>query len=122
MVLSRRRLLRGFSVATGALIRVGLPPLEAMFNPNGSAYAAESELPSGHKIESRLLFWFNGNGIPERYWIPASTGPDYELTPCLVPLHSLRDHVHVISGLDNPAAKAAGPGNVHHKSMSALVS
>ena len=28
----------------------------------------------------------------------------------------------MISGLDNPAAKVAGPGNVHHKSMSALVS
>ena len=85
MALSRRRLLRGFSLATGALIRVGLPPLEAMFNPSGTAYAAESELPSGQKIESRLLFWFNGNGIPERYFrIPASTGPDYELTPCLV--------------------------------------
>ena len=37
-------------------------------------------------------------------------------------MRSLRDQVHVISGLDNPAAKVAGPGNVHHKSMSALVS
>jgi hypothetical protein len=93
-----------------------------MFNASGTAYAAEAGRVTARAVESRFLFWFNGNGIPERYWIPTETGSDYELTPCLEPLSALRDHVHVISGLDNPAAKVAGPGNVHHKSMSALVS
>ncbi len=122
MVLSRRRLLRGVSLATGAAIRIGLPALEAMFYPGGTAYAADAGRISGRGVESRFLLWFNGNGIPERYWVPTEDGPDYELTPCLEPLRSLREHVHVISGLDNPLAKVAGPGNVHHKSMSALVS
>lgn len=120
MKINRRRFLRGVSLATGAVLRVGLPPLEAMFNPNGTAYAADAG--TGGPIESRFLLWFNGNGILERYWIPSETGRDFELTPCLSPLRSLRNDIHVISGIDNPAARVSGPGNTHHKSMSALMS
>ena len=66
----------------------------------------------------RFLLWFNGNGIPERYWIPTETGPDYSLTPCLSPLAPVRNYVHVISGVDNVAARLAGQGNGH---MNAIV-
>src|SRR5881397_2172452 len=103
MQLSRRTFLRGVS-ATGALVRVGLPPLAAMFNTNGTAYAVPASTGAG-AIESRFLLWFNGNGIPERYWIPMETGSDYELTPCLAPLKSVREHVHVLSGIDNAGAR-----------------
>ena len=119
MPLTRRRFLRNMSM-TGAAVRVGLPPLAAMFNMNGTAYAATAE--TAQPIPSRFLFWFNGNGIPERYWIPRAFGTDYELTPCLAPLESLKNDVHVISGIDNPNARVTAPGNTHHKSMSALVS
>ena len=119
MKLSRRTFLRGVS-ASGAVLRVGLPPLQAMFNSSGSAYAAPAGVTA--PVEPRFLLWFNGNGIPERYWIPTETGADYELTPCLAPLKSFRRDIHVLSGLDNPAARTPGPGNTHHKSMSALVS
>ena len=121
--LSRRAFLKGMG-ASGALVSVGLPPLEAMFNTSGTAYA--SELAAGSAIgaassESRFLLWFNGNGIAEKYWIPSETGPDYTLTPCLAPLAPFRNDVHVITGLDNPSARKPGPGNDHHRSMSALV-
>ena len=119
MPLSRRRFLRNMSF-TGAAIRVGLPPLAAMFNANGTAYAATAGAATA--VQSRFVFWFNGNGIPERYWIPTDTGTEYELTPCLAPLASLRNDIHVISGIDNPNARVTAPGNTHHKSMSALVS
>ena len=120
--IGRRRFLRGIGFG-GALVRIGLPPLEAMLNPSGTAYAA----PPGTKepakpIPSRFVLWFNGNGVPERFWIPAETGPDYAMTPCLTPLVPFRDNVHILSGLDNPAARMPGPGNDHHRSMSALVS
>lgn len=114
--LSRRLMLKGLAAATSAPVWIGLPPLVAMFNSNGTAYAAEREIPT------RFVLWFNGNGIPERYWIPAETGPDYVLSPCLSPLASLREDFHVITGLDNPAARLPGPGNDHHRSMSALMS
>ena len=113
--LSRRTLLRGFAFAKPALL--ALPPLEAMFNSLGTAYAAGNA-----PVEKRFVFWFNGNGIPEKYWIPAETGKDYVLTPCLSPLAPFRNDIHVITGIDSPAARMPGPGNDHHRSMSALVS
>jgi hypothetical protein len=120
--ISRRTFLRGVTL-TGAAVRVGLPPLAAMFNSHGTAYAADAAARGVEPaVPSRFLLWFNGNGIPERYWIPAETGPAYELTPCLAPLAPFRNDIHVISGLDNPAARMPGPGNDHHRSMSALVS
>ena len=120
--ISRRRFLRGVSLA-GAVVRVGLPPLAAMLNNHGTAYAAGAAgKVSETAIPTRFVLWFNGNGIPERYWIPAETGSDYALTPCLAPLAPFQKDVHIISGLDNPAARIPGPGNGHHKSMSGLVS
>ena len=74
MPLSRRRFLRNMSM-TGAAVRVGLPPLAAMFNSNGTAYAATAGADT--TVQPRLVFWFNGNGIPERYWIPRELGADY---------------------------------------------
>lgn len=111
--ISRRAILRG---AGAAGVRLALPPLAAMFNTHGSAYAG------GETIPTRFLLWFNGNGIPEKYWIPLETGPGYEATPCLTPLAAFRGDIHVISGLDSPNARVPGPGNEHMRSMSALLS
>ena len=121
--LSRRVFLKGMTLS-GAPISVGLPPLAMMFNANGTAYAAEpaAVIKKDAPIESRFVVWFNGNGIPERYWIPAETGRGYRMTPCLSPLAPFRNDIHVLSGLDNSAAASPGPGNGHHKSMSGLMS
>src|ERR1700733_587080 len=115
---SRRRFLRGLTLS-GSAITVGLPPLVAMFNSTGTAYASPAAAPT--PIEDRFVLWFNGNGIPERYWIPAEAGRDFRLTPCLAPLAQYRDDIHVLSGLDNSAAGLPGPGNGHHNSMSGLM-
>jgi hypothetical protein len=118
---SRRTLLKGLTSA-GSAIAVGVPPLVSMFNSQGTAYAGEPATKAASKaIETRFVLWFNGNGIPERFWIPAEEGRDYRMTSCLSPLAAFRNDVHVISGLDNSAAAAPGPGNGHHKSMSGLM-
>src|SRR5213082_1398952 len=110
--LTRRSLLKGLSLAQ-APVWLGLPPLEAFFNEKGTAYGSAP-------IEKRFVLWFNGNGIPERYWIPDNTGADYDLTPCLAPLARLKNDVHVISGLDNSAiVNTAFDG--HSTAMSALM-
>ena len=114
--LSRRKFLRGIGLG-GASIRIGLPALAAMFNESGTAYAAGPK-----PIDTRFVFWFNGNGIPEKYWIPRQTGADFDFTPCLAPLERFRNDVHIVTGLDSPAARLPGPGNSHYPSMSALVS
>ena len=64
----------------------------------------------------RYVLWFNGNGIPERYWIPTEEGVDYDMTPCLSPIARLRDDVLVLSGLDNTHG-----GNGHPQSLCALM-
>src|ERR1700753_3250673 len=110
--LNRRTLPKGITAA-GANIVVGLPPLISMFNSQGTAYAAPNPASAAKPIESRFVLWFNGNGIPERYWIPASEGTDYEITPCLAPLAPWRKDVHVLSGLDNAAASGKGNGHTN---------
>src|SRR5438034_520919 len=119
--LSRRIFLKGLTAAKAPVI-VGVPPLISMFNSIGTAYAADTapRTRDANTIEKRFVIWFNGNGIPERYWIPSRTGTDYALTPCLNPLARLRDQVHVVSGLDNSAiVNTAFDG--HSTAMSGLM-
>jgi len=114
MEVSRRSFLRGVSLG-GAAVRIGLPPLAAMFNSSGTAYAAKSSV-AAKPVESRFVLWFNGNGIVENYWVPRETGANYGITPCLKPLEPFKSDIHVISGLDNPNGKG------HHGAMSSLMS
>ena len=102
-------------------IRVGLPPLDAMFNSNGTAYAAAAREPKrSHRAFSSGS---TATGFPSGTGFRADMAPDYELTPCLAPLKSLRNDIHVISGIDNPNARVdRALATRHHKSMSALVS
>jgi hypothetical protein len=98
---------------------LALPPLVSMFNSHGTAYAAPGPEVVAKAIPSRFVIWFNGNGIPERYWIPSEEGSQYAMTPCLSPLAPFRGDFHVLSGVDNAAAK--GMGNGHTNSMSGLM-
>jgi len=108
--LSRRIFLRGLTAAHVPVI-VGIPPLVSMFNSIGTAYAAEPPVrdAQGGHLQKRFVVWFNGNGIPERYWIPSSTGMNYDMTPCLTPLARVKDDVLVLSGLDNTYGGAGHP-------------
>jgi hypothetical protein len=109
---SRRSFLRGVGLG-GMAVRIGLPPLAAMFNSSGTAYAAKT---GSAPIESRFVLWFNGNGVVENYWVPREVGADYNITPCLRPLEPFKQDIHVITGLDNPNGKG------HHGAMSSLMS
>ena len=114
--LSRRIFLKGLTAAQAPVI-VGLPPLVSMFNSTGTAYAADvAPGKQAAPIGKRFVVWFNGNGIPERYWIPSNTGPDYDVTPCLTPIGRMKDEVLVLSGLDNTHG-----GNGHPQSLCALM-
>ena len=118
--LTRRTFLKGVGLS-GATISIGLPTFDALLNCNGTAYAAAGARAAA-PIESRFVLWFNGNGILEKYWIPRQDGENYQITPCLKPLARSRQDIHILSGVDNSAARSPGPGNGHHKSMSGLVS
>jgi hypothetical protein len=87
----RRTFLRG--LLGGVAMSVALPPLEAMFNASGTAYAC------GGPIPKRFGLWFWGNGnIPDR-WTPTGEGTDYALSEQLAPLANVKDVISVVSGM-----------------------
>lgn len=90
--LSRRTMLRG--MLGGALVSIGLPPLEIFFNTNGTAYASGGALP----VRFGLFMWGNGM-LPER-WIPEGVGADYEFSDQLAPLERHRDVMTVLTGYE----------------------
>ena len=89
--LSRRSVLRG--LLGGTAISLALPPLEAMFNATGTAYACDGILP----VRFGVFFWGNGN-VPD-FWTPATEGEDYELSDELAPLAAVKDRFSVLTGL-----------------------
>ena len=93
LALDRRTLLRG--MLGGAAVSLALPPLEAMFDANGTAYALDGVLPK----RFGLFFWGNGNR-PER-WVPSSAGVGaaWELSETLQPLAALKSKLTVVSGM-----------------------
>lgn len=89
--ISRRTVLKG--LLGGAVVGIGLPPLEMFFNGNGDVYADEA---SGFPRRFGLFFWGNGN-LPER-WTPKGTGTDWELSDALQPLAALKSEITVVTG------------------------
>lgn len=72
-IIGRRRMLRG--LLGGAAVAVGLPPLEAMLNTHGTAWADGSAIPR------RFGQWFFGNGVRLAHWVPATTGTAWQAAP-----------------------------------------
>lgn len=95
--LSRRTVLRGAGVA------LALPWLESM-----QSVAAASGQPTAPR---RLAALFFPNGVRQDRWTPAESGSEWQLTPQLTPLESLRADVSVVSGLWH---QATGTGDGHY--------
>ncbi|HEY2902964.1 MAG TPA: DUF1552 domain-containing protein [Polyangia bacterium] len=85
-------MLRGAMGGVG--IGVALPPLEAMFNGNGDAYA------DGTAIPTRLGIFFWGNGVKPEHWTPDVQGAGWLPSLALMPLADagVKDYVNVVSG------------------------
>jgi hypothetical protein len=91
--IDRRTVLRG---ALGGLgIAVAVPPLAAMFNDSGTAYAGGAPIPK------RLGIFFWGNGVKPDRWVPPTTGAGWTPSPSLMPLATagVQDYVNVASGM-----------------------
>jgi hypothetical protein len=95
--LDRRTVLKG-ALATGALVTIPLPLLEAMLNDSGTALAQTST-----PLSPLYVTWFFGNGSLPGRWKPASTGAGsaWALSPQLQPLSEVKSHLTVITGLQN---------------------
>ena len=106
--LSRRTMLRG--LAGGAAVSVALPPLEAMLNANGTAYA------NGDALPLRFISFFWGNGVILDRFEPSVTGPGWELTEELAPFAAVKDYVSVLTGLENHCSQQI----THHEGLTAF--
>src|SRR5580693_1723247 len=88
--ISRRALLRGVGAA------MSLPWLESMSKAApATAGLTLSEPPL------RMAFMFMPNGVRPDYWTPAGDGEDYEFTPHLKPLESLKSEFLLLENLWN---------------------
>ena len=88
--LSRRTVLRGMGAT------LALPLLDAMV-PALSPVVHTAANPT-----RRLGIVFFPLGWRPGYWIPTTVGSGFEYTPILKPLEALREHVTVVTQLDNP--------------------
>jgi hypothetical protein len=82
---TRRQFLRG----TGAAL--GMPFLSSL----ASARDGGAQRPP-----LRTAFLYFPNGVWEKAWVPEKAGADYELSPSLTPLQSVKNDFLVLSGLD----------------------
>ena len=84
--LSRRHFLRGLGAS------IALPSLDVM--------AAAAQAPAH---PTRMAFFFVPNGVNMPKWRPAKAGANYQLSPTLAPLASLKNDFMVLSGLTQGA-------------------
>jgi hypothetical protein len=103
--MSRRSVLRG--ALGGLAATLVLPPLEAMFNASGTAYAFDGVLPR------RFALWMWGNGNLPVKWVPSSTGVGdaWSLSPQLAPLAPIKHKLAVLTGYDCRIANRSPHGS-----------
>jgi hypothetical protein len=89
--ITRRRLLR--SVLEGAAVSLCLPILDMVLNDNGKAMAA-----TGAPIPVRFGTWHWGCGMNPDFWVPATTGTNWEVTPELTLLAPYRKDFNLYTG------------------------
>ncbi len=102
--INRRFVLRGLGVA------LSLPWLGAMESPawgNPSKFQPWKRSLAGHP---RLICCYIPNGVNIQQWVPASNGPNYELSPTLKVLEGMREQFTVVSGLGHPASQGGHSG------------
>jgi hypothetical protein len=87
--ISRRTLLRGAGAA------LALPWLETMAKAAPDSAERLSEPPL------RMMFMFMPNGVRPEHWVPHGDGDDYEITPHLKPLESLKGDFLLLENLWN---------------------
>ena len=109
--LPRRTFLRGLGTA------VALPVLDAMLPTK--AHGAAGGTGSATTFPKRIAWIYVPNGKNMVDWTPATTGPDYALSPILEPLAAHRRDFSVISGLAIDPANAYGDGGGAHARASA---
>ncbi len=104
IALPRRTFLRGMGAT------LALPLLDAMV----PALSAVAKTAAGAQPTPRLGFFYAPNGTYLPNFHPKRVGPEFELTPVLKSLESVRDRIVVLSGLSNKGAENLSEGGGVH--------
>ena len=104
----RRSFLRGLGAC------VALPTFESLGGFNLAAENARvlATTPGGAPLRAAFLFFPNG-AIPGSWW-PNQPGKDFDLSPTLKPLESLRNRIQLLGGLDQRSAEGGVDGGGDH--------
>jgi hypothetical protein len=105
MFLSKKHLSRR-TVLQGAGAAIALPLLDAMI----PAHTAWSQTAAA--IKPRLGFVYFPHGAVQQFWTPKGTGRDFQFSPILKPIESMRDYVTVVSGLRNKPGESSNPHGI----------
>ena len=89
-MIQRRTLLRGLSVS------MSLPWLESLTASTARAAATNAEA-SAHP--TRMAFVYAPNGVIKDKWTPSEVGTDFDLSPTLQPLKSVKEDLIVFTNL-----------------------
>jgi hypothetical protein len=106
---SRRHFLRGLGACIALPAFESWRPLSLLAAPAAGKLATTA---SGAPLRTAFLFFPNG-AIPSAWW-PKGEGREFEFSRTLKPLEAHRQHVQVLSGLDQKAAYGGPDGAGDH--------
>jgi hypothetical protein len=98
-LINRRTVLRGLGVSLGLPLLDVMRPLAALASPGVE------------KAPVRMAFLFFPNGVNPHTWTPKGVGNDFELTPILQPLATVKKDILVLTNLTN---RATDTGDGHY--------
>ena len=93
---------------------LALPFLDAMV-PAASSVARAATAPA-----RRVGFIYIPNGVIQEQWVPSKVGRNFDFSPILSPLESVRERVLVLSNLAHRQADSFGDGNGDHPRATAV--
>lgn len=110
--LQRRRFLRGLGAA------VAVPMFSSVDQTSGAAGEKATTAVAGSRGEGsaplRMAYFIHPNGVVQDYWFPKVNGDDFDFNRTMKPLEDLKEHVQIITGLDQLNATPGNDGGGDH--------
>ncbi len=69
----------------------------------------------------RFIVFVHGQGTLDDEWTPSVTGRSYQMPEILAPLEAVREHINILSGIDNVVRGTIRAGNGHNPAGRSLL-
>jgi hypothetical protein len=101
----------------GAAVTLSLPFLPSLDRPMGGVRLAEAAAAP----PKRFLVYFFPNGVYAKDFTPPNAGPNFTLSPTLMPIAPVRDDILVVSGITNTPGEPPTTGGAHANGQAAVL-